>query len=194
VSPLPRDPGTEPDGGALRGAFLRWQCRVRQMAVRENAGRPDAAIAPELTLPGRAEPMGRVITVLNRAWAHSRTPELQHLCRAIQDPALRREKALQLLAADYFQRAAAFADTLTATFPPASPGAAAIAAAGECALAFDAYSQRFELACAVRRLDAAHPLHQATWWHNLLFNPELHPDTVVLAFTPDWARSSATPG
>ena len=182
-----------PDTRALRDHFLRWQCRCRQIAMREAMGGPDASVTPALTLPGEPQPLGHVITVLNRAWAHSRTPELQHLCRGTHDPAQRRDKALELFAAGYFQTPAEFTDALTATFPPVSPGAARIAAAGACRLDFAAYGQAFALACRVRPLEPGHPLHAATWWHNLLFNPGLPSDTVILAFEPDWAASSTTP-
>jgi len=46
----------------LRKAFLKWQCRVRQMAMRDNYGRPDDAITPAVYLPDQAEPMGHIIT------------------------------------------------------------------------------------------------------------------------------------
>jgi hypothetical protein len=182
--------GTATAAERLRDGFLRWQCRVRQMAMREAMGRPDDAIMPMVTLPGSGEPMGRIVTVLSRNWAHSRTPELQHLYRQTNDPAQRREKALALFSAGYYQQAKEFSDTLTATFVPGSPGAEALLAAGRCRLGFDAYSQRFDLDCAVRRLEPAHPLYQATWWHNRLLNPDLHPDTVILAFRPDWESST----
>ncbi len=178
----------------LRLAFLRWQCRVRQMAMRQGRGRPDDAVTPALWLPGATEAMGHVITVLNKAPAHSLTPELQHMVRRTADPAQRREKALQLFSETYFQRPETFSDMLTATFPPASPGAAAIRAAGACRLVFEAYAQRFEIAARVWQLAEHHPLYQATWWHNLLFNPTLAPGTVVLGFEPDWAESRADPG
>jgi hypothetical protein len=179
-------PGPHP----LRDRFLRWQCRVRQIAMREKAGRPDEGAIAALTLPGDTAPMGHIVTVLSKSWAHSRTPELQHIARRTNDPALRREAALTLFSETYYQNAHEFTDTLTATFRPGSPGAAAIEAAGACRLTYQAYSQRFDLACAVRPLDPGHPLWQATWWHNLLFNPDLPAATVVLAFRPDWERSA----
>ena len=36
-------------------------------------------------------------------------------------------------------------------------------------------------------------LHQATIAHNRLFNPMLHPGTVVLGFQPDWEMSASDP-
>lgn len=190
MSALPRPRELHP----LRDRFLRWQCRVRQIAMREQAGRPDAALAPALTLPGEQAPIGHIITVLNKSRAHSQTPEFRHLVRSTNDPAQRREKGLRLLSEMYYQKPDEFSETLTATFPPASPGAARIVAAGRCRLTFAAYAQRFELVCTVRRVEPRHPLYQATWWHNLLFNPDLPAGTVILGFTPDWTASSAELG
>ncbi|MEM9145329.1 MAG: hypothetical protein AAGC57_03960 [Pseudomonadota bacterium] len=178
---------------ALGNAFLRWQCRVRQIAMREAQGRPDDAVMPALTLPGAEAPMGHIITVLNKSAAHSKTPEMMHMVRRTEDAAQRREKALQFFSETYYQKAADFSDMLTATFPPGSPGAATIREAGACRLDFAAYGQAFSLECRVWRLAEPHPLHAATLWHNRLFNPALPPDTVVLGFEPDWEASRAEP-
>ena len=186
--------GRRPPDHRLKERFLRWQCRVRQIAMRERGGQPDDAIVPALTLPGEREPLGHVITLISKWGTHSRTAELRHVVKRTNDPAERRKKALELFSETWYQQAREFSDVLTATFPPGSPGAARIVAAGRCTLDFDAYSQRFALDCAVRALPSSHPLHQATWWHNVLFNPSLHPDTLVLAFEPDWERSEAGAG
>lgn len=177
----------------LGDAFLRWQCRVRQLTMRDNLGRPDDAVTPALTLPGAAEPMGHIITVMHKSAQYSKTPEFMHMVRRTEDPAQRREKALQFFSENYYQKAAEFTDMLTATFPPGSPGAEAIRAAGACRLDFAAYGQSFAVQTRVWRLTEPHPLHASTLWHNRLFNPGLPPDTVVLGFEPDWEASSADP-
>ena len=177
----------------LRDAFLRWQCRARQNAARLRSGRPDAAMVPELTPVGASEPAGSIITVLNKHEDASHTPELIQMAKRTADPAERRRKALEFFSETYFQQPKSFADTLTAVFAPDSRGAARIASAGACTLDFDAYGQRWSLSCAVEPLSATHPLYLATWWHNYLFNPALPPASVVLAFEPDWASSSASP-
>ena len=123
----------------------------------------------------------------------SKTPELQHMFRRTHDPAQRREEAIRFFAETYYQKAREFSDTLTATFPPGSPGSIAISAAGNCTLTFEAYGQRYDLLCKVWTLDKTNPLHPATWWHNMLFNPNMHPDTVIFGFEPDWAHSTAEP-
>lgn len=185
--------GTSMSEHPLRMAFLRWQCRCRQIAMRERDGRPDDAITPSLILAGDDEPLGHIITVLNKAPGHSVTAEFNHLRAKTNDPAQRREQAIQFLSAAYYQKAAEFSDILTATFPPGSPGAAAIRAAEEVTLHFDAYSQAFDLVCRVWKLAAHNPLYQATVAHNALFNATLHPETEVLGFEPDWERSRAVP-
>ena len=177
----------------LRDAFLRWQCRVRQISMREDFGRPDSAIKPALTLTGKSEPIGNIITVLSRMPSHSRTPEMRHMVQSIFDPSQRREKAIQFFSEMYYQKSGQFSDSLTAAFPPNSPVAEAISVAGTCSLTFECYGQRFDLVCAVSTLTRNDPLFQATWWHNVLFNPDLHPNTVILEFEPDWSNSSAEP-
>ena len=177
----------------LRLAFLRWQCRVRQISMRESAGRPDDAITPALHLPGEDEALGHIITVLNKSPGYSVTPEMLHMAKKTNDPAQRREAALTFFSATYYQKAGEFSDILTATFPPESPGAAKIRGAEKVDLHFDAYAQKFTLNCKVWRLAEHNPLHQATMAHNKLFNSAVPPGTEVLGFEPIWDKSSSEP-
>jgi hypothetical protein len=184
----------ESAGNPLRDSFMRWQCRVRQMMMRDDRGRPGDAITPALTLAGDVAPMGHVITLMSKTPQYSKTPEMRHMARKTNDPAQRREAALTFFSEYYYQKAAEFSDILTATFPPGSPGAAQIREAGRVTLTFEAYNQRYDLECRVWTLAEHNPLHQATYWHNLLFNPGLAAaDTIILGFEPDWAQSSADP-
>ncbi|QGX97059.1 hypothetical protein EI983_01720 [Roseovarius faecimaris] len=175
----------------LRLTFLKWQCRVRQLNMREADGRPDDAIMPAVHLDGADEPLGHIITVMNKSPGYSVTPELEHMARKTHDPAQRRDAALKFLSASYYQKAAEFSDILTATFPPGSDGAATIRRAKSCRLVFEAYAQRFDLSCKVWKLAQHNLLYQATMAHNRLFNPALPPDTIVLGFEPDWSASSS---
>lgn len=177
----------------LRTAFLKWQCRVRQMAMRDNEGRPDDGITPALFLPGDEQPMGHVITLLNKSPGYSLTPEMLHMAKKTNDPAQRRDQAIRFFSATYYQKAAEFSDILTATFPPGSPGAATIREAETVRLRFEAYAQVFDIACKVWTLTPRNPLHQATMAHNRLFNPALSEDTIVLGFEPDWDASTSEP-
>jgi len=148
---------------------------------------------PAVWLPDATEAMGHIITVLNKAPGYSVTSELTHMAAKTNDPAQIREQAIRYLSATYYQKAKEFSDILTATFPPGSPGAAAIRDADQVRLVFDAYHQTFELTAKVWRLAPHNPLHQATLAHNRLFNPTIPPDTVILGFEPDWAASTSDP-
>ncbi len=129
----------------LRDGFMRWQCRVRQIMMRDGRGRPGDAVTPALTLAGEDAPMGHIITVMSKAPQYSRTPEMRHMVRKTNDPAQRRESALTFFSEYYYQKAAEFSDLLTATVPPGSPGALSIREAGRVTLTFAAYRQRYDL-------------------------------------------------
>lgn len=173
----------------LKLAFMRWQCRVRQIAMREQDGRPNDAIMPSVTVAGDAEPLGHVITVISKDEDHSRTPEMMHIAKHTHDPAQRREKALKLFQEAYYQKAEQFSDTLSATFAPGSEGARRILDAEACLLTFEAYGHGYRLICRARQLEPREHLFQATWWHNHLFNPTMNPETIFVGFEPDWTNS-----
>ena len=124
---------------------------------------------------------------------YSKTPEMRHMVQSNFDPAHRRESAIQFFSEMYYQKARQFSDVLTATFQSNSPVAEIICGANTCSLMFESYGQRFDLVCAVSTLNKGDPLFEATWWHNMLFNPSLDPSTVILSFKPNWANSSAEP-
>ncbi|MBX2823225.1 MAG: hypothetical protein KTR33_00760 [Gammaproteobacteria bacterium] len=178
---------------ALKTYFLSWQCRLRQIIMREHEGRPDNSIMPDVYLPDSDEALGSIITLICKLPEHSKVPELRHMVRKTHDPAQRRTTALTLLSETYYQRANEFSDVLTSTFAPNSSGAAALRRAGHCRLRFEAFQQQFDLQCKIWRLSEHNPLWQGTYWHNLLFNPNLPRDTLIVGFEPDWSRSDANP-
>ncbi len=177
----------------LRNSFLRWQCRIRQIAMRSRGGRPSAGMAPLVSAADASASHTRIITVLCKRPEHSVTMELRHMARRTHDPAERRESALKFFAERYYQTASEFSDIPTASFSRDSGTAATLLSHRECRLGFEQFSQRFELHCNVRRLSRNNPLREATFWHNLLFNPRLDADCIILGFEPDWAKSEADP-
>ena len=177
----------------LRDSFLRWQCRIRQIAMRSHDGRPSAGMTPLLSAADPNASGARIITVLCKRPEHSVTMEFRHMARRTHDPAERRDSALEFFAERYYQTAGEFSDTPTASFAPDSATAEALLSDRECRLAFEQFSQRFELHCTVRRLSRHNPLREATFWHNFLFNPRLDADCIILGFEPDWAQSEADP-
>ncbi len=185
--------GTSFDRHPRKTAFLKWQCHVRQIVMRDKGGKPDDGFVPQVTLAGADEVFGHILTVLNKAPGYSLIPEMLHMAKKTHDRAQIRDQALKFLSATYYQRHAEFSDILTATFQPGSAGAKEIEGSGRATLTFEAYNQRFDLDCGVGRLAAHNPLFEATMAHNRLFNPDLPGDTEVLAFEPDWDMSSANP-
>ena len=178
---------------ALRDHFLGWQCRLRQLAVREAGGRPTSGMRPEFRLGAEGPPLGAITTLILRRAPAEATAQFRHMVRKTQDPAERYDAALQMLAAAYYQRPREFSDRLTALFGPGSEIAGQLLAAGRCRLAFEQYSQSYALPCSVRALAEDDPAYQATYWHNALFNPALPGGVRVLGFQPDWARAEADP-
>ena len=178
---------------ALRDHFLGWQCRLRQLAVREAGGRPTSGMCPELRLTEDGPPLGTITTLILRLEPAEATAQFRHMARKTQDPAERYDSALKMLAAAYYQRPREFSDRLTALFGPGSEIAEQALAARHCRLEFEQYSQRYTLPCDLRALAEDDPAFQATYWHNALFNPALPAGVRVLAFLPDWARAEADP-
>lgn len=183
--------GLPPDPHPMRDAFLRWQCRVRQMAMRDGGGMPDAGVMPTVLVGGQEA--GKIITVMNKLPAYSRTPEMQHMVKQTFDPAQRRSKAIELFSETYYQKAREFSDILCAVFQPGSQGAETLRKAGQVVLVFDHLNQRFEIPAKPWKLTRKNAYFQATWWHNHLFNPDLSEDVVILGFEPDWPAARATP-
>ena len=177
----------------MKDKFIKWQCHTRQMMMRDNQGRPDAAIMPEVYLAGRDASIGALITILNKLPSYSQTPEMLHMARKTNDPAQARSQAIQFFSATYYQKFRQFSDVLSATFRPGSGGAAQLMEASSCRLVFEAYAQRFDLDCTVTPLAQQSALYQATMAHNRLFNSGLSSETIVLGFEPDWEKSTATP-
>ena len=177
----------------IKQRFLKWQCHVRQMMMRDNLGKPTDAIMPKVFLFGQRESMGHVITIMNKLPVYSETPEMLHMARKTHDPAQRRSQALQYFSATYYQKHSYFSDILTATFKGGSQGAAQIIKAGRCRLVFEAYAQKFDLLCMVEALSQNNPLYISTLAHNRLFNPDLSGETQVLGFAPDWTNCLASP-
>jgi len=175
----------------LRDGFLAWQCRIRQIAMRQDGARPSPGMRPRL-LDAAGHELAPALTVL--LLPRDPTESLAFFKFQVMrspDPRDLYERALRYLQADYFQRPEAFSDRLIAVLPDGSPVAAPLLARGRCTLAFDQFSQIYRLPCAVTALKPGDPARDAALWHNRLFNPAL-PETVhVVAFQPDWASAEA---
>jgi len=172
--------------------FLGWQCRIRQLAVRQGGGRPTPGMQPSLVLPDGGSADAINVLILKRE-PHEYTARFQHIVRRTHDPKERLDEALKELSAAYYQRPYEFAEVMTALFALDSALANKLIEYGECELAFEQFSQRYELPCTVQTLDAGDPGYQATYAHNSMFNPTLPGNVQIVSFTPVWDQGSATP-
>lgn len=182
--------GLEGEQAGLCSDFLGWQCRLRQMAMRHDQGRPSAGMRPRIALPdGRS--LAAVTVLISRREPDEVTAQFRHMVLKTNDPADRYANAMRLLQAAYYQHPEEFSDVLSALFSSGSDRSRALVEAGRCELAFSEHGQWFRIPAEVRLLDRSHPIHQATYWHNSLFNPALPGEVDVLAFLPDWASAEA---
>jgi hypothetical protein len=175
----------------LRDEFLGWQCRIRQIAVREMGGRPTGGMRPRVIAATGEDISPGIVVLLNRAEPADTTKLFRYQVLKTQDPAERYDKAIELLASAYFQHPADFSDVMTALFGPGSPVAARLHAEANCVLGFAQFGQKYDVPCAVAALEEADAGYQATYWHNRLFNDAIPAGISVLSFTPDWTRASA---
>ncbi len=174
---------------ALRGEFLGWQCRIRQLAARELGGRPSTGMRPRvLSTDGKQMSAGTVILIVE-AEPENSTQQFRFEYLKTQDPTERYQMALQILRAGYFQEPGRFSDVLTALFAGGSVLARQLLEDGRCLLEFEQFTQGYQLPCDVARLTVTHPFYQATYWHNRLFNSHQPAELEVLSFKPDWAHA-----
>lgn len=176
---------------ALRDNFIGWQCRVRQLCVRQNAGEPLPGMRPRLLDRDGAELAPAITTVMVPADPTEATAMFRQAYKRTQDPRDRYSRALEILAGTYYQRPREFNDELTALFGPNSALARRLTVDCLCILQFDQFNQGYRIPCRVEALGERDIAYQATWWHNALFNPALPPDSMILAFTPDWSGAEA---
>lgn len=181
----------QPAADRLRHAFLGWQCRLRQLAVREGDARPTSGMRPALTVAGQDAGAINVVIVLREP--EDTTREFRHIVKRTHDPRERYEAALRLLQSAYYQDPAAFDDRPTALFGADAELPRQMAGREDGVLTFEQFSQRYRIPCAAELLDPDDPAFQATYWHNALFNPSLPARVQVLRFLPDWRQAEAVP-
>jgi hypothetical protein len=179
---------------ALRAEFIGWQCRLRQWAARQDGGRPSSGMRPRVATPAGDELAAAVVVLISEEDPGNTTQQFRYQYLKTHDPNERYDKVLEFLQAGYFQHPVRFSDVLTALFAPGSQLVAQMLDSGRCVLEFEQAGQGYRIPCAVTRLTPAHPRHQATYWHNRLFNDNLPPGPDVLAFTPDWAHAASCRG
>jgi hypothetical protein len=179
---------------SMRAYFLGWQCRIRQIAMRQDGGRPSPGMRPRVLDAAGAEIAPSLTVLLTPEEPAESTAFFRFQVLKSPDPRDLYERGLAYLRADHYQRPETFTDTLVAVLPENSVVAGRLLAEGNCTLAFDQFRQTFRLPCKVRDLQPGDDIYDAAVWHNRLFNPALPGALHVIAFKPDWASAEAEPG
>src|SRR5687767_5868891 len=185
--------GKQASRTTLREAFLRWQCRLRRIAMREHGGRPSTGMRPRVLHRSGREITPALTVVLVPKAPEESSAFFRFQVLKTQDPREANERGLTFLQADYFQEPENFSDRLVAILPADSPVAAALLSHGACVLHFEEAGQRFDVPSAVSELLPGEAAREAAIWHNRLFNPALPDALHVLLFQPDWASAAAIP-
>jgi hypothetical protein len=185
--------GKHPSAEAFRDHFLAWQCRIRQVAMREHGGRPSAGMRPRIVDTAGRELAPALTVLLIPNEPEESTAFFRFQVMKTQDPRDVYERALAFLQADYFQEPETFSDRMVTVLPRDAALAAALLDERACVLEFVQSRQSYRIAAEVRALKSGHAAREAAIWHNRLFNPTL-PDTVhVLGLQPDWDSARADP-
>ena len=175
----------------LRQQFLIWQCRLRQIAMREDGGRPSEGMRPKILSPdGRTLSEGAIVLLVRSDPAES-SDFFEFQVRKNHDPNEVYQKGLTFLQSTHYHRANRFSDEMTALFLPESRLAALLAKLGACRLEFLQFGQSYRLPSAVRELAPEEPAYRNTLWHNRLFNTRLSDDVRILGFRPDWPAAAS---
>ncbi len=180
----------EPAAEALRDRFIGWQCRLRQMAVREAGGKPSAGMRPQVLSPVGDELAAAITVLIVPADPGDSVQLFRYQVLRTEDPVERYDKGLEFLAANYFQQPREFSDVMTALFAANSELADQLLKLGQCRLIFAQYNQSYRVPCSVVQFAQDDPHFQATFWHNRLYNPNLPAGVRVLGFEPDWRHAS----
>ncbi|HEX4598888.1 MAG TPA: hypothetical protein VH278_13930, partial [Burkholderiaceae bacterium] len=144
---MPRNPNnvvlTRAAAELLRAEFMGWQCRLRQLAARQDGGRPSAGMRPRVTTLAGDEIAPAVVVLISEVEPENSTQQFRFQYLRTQDPNERYDKVLEFLQGPYFQQPAAFSDVLTAVFAQGSELAATLLEQRRCVLEFDQFSQSY---------------------------------------------------
>jgi hypothetical protein len=179
---------------ALKRSFLIWQCQIRQLAMREDGGRPSAGMCPRVLDESGTELAPALTVLLVPKVPKESTAFFRFQVMKSPDPRETYEKSLRYLQSDYYRDPKSFSDRLLATLPFDAPLANTLVADKRCVLDFAEGRYNYRLPSTVKTLKADDADRDAAIWHNRVFNPALPETMHVLAFDPDWASAQTEPG
>lgn len=166
--------------------FMTWQCRIRQIAMREDEGRPSQGMRPRVLDSKGHELSPGIVVLLVRENPTESTSFLKFQVEKYNDPQDIYKKALIFLQATHYQRSIEFSDEMTAIFSADSAFVKQLLIEEKCMLSFEQFNQSYLISCRTRLLQSNEDAHQASLWHNRVFNPYLGDDVAIIGFQPDW--------
>ena len=177
----------------MRGQFIGWQCRIRQISARDYDGQPMPAMRPRVSTGKGVVLLPAMVVLLVPEDPEPSTAFFRFQVQKTNEDQKARESGVKYLAADFYQLPELFSDEMTAVFGAASPAAAALLKAKEVVLDFEQYAQSYRMFCKVRRLVMKSPAREASLWQTRLFNANVPGDAEVLGFQPEWKSAVAVP-
>ena len=184
---------TENDRLPIQNYFIGWQCRVRELALRSEEGRPNGGMRPQIILKNGKVVFSAATLLIIPDQPDQSIRQFRFMALKTQDPKERYTKALQLLAARFYQNAEDFSGAMSGIFSRTSEEVKALVKHQYCVMEFDYQQQTFKIPCHVSNSPKNEPVYEFTYWHNYLFNPNLSPEVTVLHFKPDWSKTVSDP-
>ena len=173
----------------LSAQFLSWQCRLRQIAMRDDEGRPSQGMRPKVLDAKGKEILDSIVVLIVRKQPGESTEFFKFQVQKQNDPQDIYKKGLIYLQATHYHRAVEFDDEMCGLFSPGSAQAQQLLQANACMLEFAQFNQKYKLPCTIRQLTNSEPAFEAALWHNRLFNPNLSNDVEIVGFKPDWEKA-----
>ena len=184
---------TENNRLPIQNYFIGWQCRVREFALRNEEGRPNGGMRPQIELKNGEVDFPAATLLIIPDHPDQTIRQFRFMALKTQDPKERYTKALQLLAAKFYQNAEDFSGAMSGIFSRFSEEVKALEKDQSCIIEFDYQQQAFKIPCHVSASPKNESVHEFTYWHNYLFNPNLSPEVKVLHFKPDWDKTVSEP-
>ena len=177
----------------IQNYFIGWQCRVRELALRSEEGRPNGGMRPKIVLKNGEVIFPAATLLIVPEQPDQTIRQFRFMALKTQDPKERYTKALQLLSARFYQDAEDFNGEMSGIFSRDSVKVKLLEKHGNCVIDFKYQQQAFKIPCIVSPSLRNEPVYEFTYWHNYLFNPNLSPEVRVLHFMPDWSGTFSEP-
>ena len=111
---------TENDRLPIQNYFIGWQCRVRELALRSEEGRPNGGMRPQIILKNGKVVFSAATLLIIPDQPDQSIRQFRFMALKTQDPKERYTKALQLLAARFYQNAEDFSGAMSGIFSRSS--------------------------------------------------------------------------